>query len=152
MGSPRTAQLPFASSLCGACRDVCPVKIDIPALLLDLRAEVVEGPPGPAPPVRATKRKLAERLIFRFYAFACARPKLYEWSGRIARLLQPAAVRRGRIGKVGGVAAALLPALEAWTAGRDARPFARRSFRAQWRDSQSRKRDRDEGEGEGSRG
>jgi L-lactate dehydrogenase complex protein LldF len=32
MGIEKAAQLPFASSLCGACRDVCPVKIDIPQL------------------------------------------------------------------------------------------------------------------------
>src|SRR5713101_2531375 len=38
-----SAQLPYASSLCGACREVCPVKIDIPELLLHLRSEVVEG-------------------------------------------------------------------------------------------------------------
>src|SRR4029434_3508606 len=33
----RASELPYASTLCGACRDVCPVKIDIPALLLHLR-------------------------------------------------------------------------------------------------------------------
>ena len=37
MGIEKAAQLPYASSLCGACRDVCPVKIDIPQLLLHLR-------------------------------------------------------------------------------------------------------------------
>ena len=35
--------LPFASSLCGACAEVCPVKIDIPKILLELRAEVKES-------------------------------------------------------------------------------------------------------------
>ena len=34
--------LPFASSLCGACGEVCPVKIDLPRLLLELRARVVQ--------------------------------------------------------------------------------------------------------------
>src|SRR4051812_13028648 len=42
-GLKSAAQLPYASSLCGACREVCPVKIDIPELLLHLRAEVTEG-------------------------------------------------------------------------------------------------------------
>ena len=36
--------LPFASSLCGACAEVCPVKIEIPKMLLKLREEVQEGP------------------------------------------------------------------------------------------------------------
>ena len=40
------AKLPFASTLCGACRDICPVKIDIPRILLHLRwkANVAEPP------------------------------------------------------------------------------------------------------------
>ncbi len=48
--------LPFASSLCGACFEVCPVRIDIPSVLVDLRAQVVDGQrgdshrwPGPKP-------------------------------------------------------------------------------------------------------
>ncbi|HSK62478.1 MAG TPA: LutB/LldF family L-lactate oxidation iron-sulfur protein, partial [Pyrinomonadaceae bacterium] len=40
MGIEKSSQLPYASSLCGACREVCPVKIDIPQLLLHLRAEI----------------------------------------------------------------------------------------------------------------
>jgi len=39
-------ELPFASSLCGACREVCPVKINIPDLLLHLRSEVQERLPA----------------------------------------------------------------------------------------------------------
>src|SRR5437667_1462245 len=44
IGLGKASQLPYASSLCGACREVCPVKIDIPELLLHLRAEIT----GPA--------------------------------------------------------------------------------------------------------
>ncbi len=40
MGDP---WLPFASSLCGACAEVCPVKIDLPKILLDLREEVIKA-------------------------------------------------------------------------------------------------------------
>jgi L-lactate dehydrogenase complex protein LldF len=133
-GLKRTSQLPFASSLCGACRDVCPVKIDIPALLLDLRAEVVAGSPKSAPPERdRAKRRPIEALIFGLYAFAWSRPRLYEWSMRMARLLQWPATRGGWIGKVGRVTAWLAPPLGAWTAGRDAPPLASHSFRDQWR-------------------
>jgi L-lactate dehydrogenase complex protein LldF len=38
----QTASLPYASSLCGACFDACPVRIDIPDLLVHLRAKVVD--------------------------------------------------------------------------------------------------------------
>ncbi|WP_344124994.1 lactate utilization protein B, partial [Luedemannella flava] len=42
----QTASLPFASSLCGACFEACPVRIDIPEVLVHLRAKVVEGQRG----------------------------------------------------------------------------------------------------------
>src|SRR5262249_36419872 len=89
IGITKAAQLPYASSLCGACREVCPVKIDIPALLLHLRAEVVEGTSiGSTDHHGPVKRKFSERLAFRLYAFTWSRPKLYEWGARIARLFQ----------------------------------------------------------------
>jgi L-lactate dehydrogenase complex protein LldF len=133
IGLGKTSQLPYASSLCGACREVCPVKIDIPQLLLHLRAEVVEGSGAGPQATAAPKRTLAERASFRMYAYAWSRPTLYEWGMKIARLLQRFAVRAGRIGKVGGLMARLAPPLAAWTSGRDAKPLAPRSFRELWR-------------------
>ena len=107
MGIERAAHLPYASSLCGACRDVCPVKIDIPAVLLHLRAEVVAH--------RAGQRRVFERLAFRAYAAVMARPRLYERVMRLARALH------------------ITPPLRAWTKWRDLRPLAPRSFREEWR-------------------
>ena len=134
IGIGKAAQLPYASSLCGACREVCPVKIDIPALLLHLRAEVVEGSSsGTADQKGPVKKKFNERLAFRLYAFTWSHPSLYEWGARIARVFQRATVKQGRIGKISGVMAKLAPPLGAWTAGRDARPIASRTFREQWR-------------------
>lgn len=134
IGIGKAAQLPYASSLCGACREVCPVKIDIPELLLHLRAEVVEGTTlGTAAQHGPVKRRMAERLAFRLYAFAMSSPAMYEWGGRLSRLLQSPVVREGRIGKISGVVAKLAPPLGAWTAWRDMRPLAPRSFREQWR-------------------
>ncbi|HEY8186040.1 MAG TPA: LutB/LldF family L-lactate oxidation iron-sulfur protein, partial [Pyrinomonadaceae bacterium] len=100
IGLTKTAQLPYASSLCGACREVCPVKIDIPQLLLHLRSEIVEGTASGSAPKRPVKRNIAERLAFRLYASAWSRPAVYEWGMKIARVLQRPAVRDGRIGKV----------------------------------------------------
>jgi L-lactate dehydrogenase complex protein LldF len=130
VGLSKAAQLPFASSLCGACRDVCPVKIDIPGLLLHLRSEIVSGP---------VKRSAGERLAFWVWARVAARSWTFELSTRIARLVQTAVARGGRIGRVGGVLAALVPPLGAWTAARDLRPIARRTFREQWRDGARRR-------------
>jgi L-lactate dehydrogenase complex protein LldF len=136
----QSAQLPYASSLCGACREVCPVKIDIPALLLHLRAEIKEGTAaGTADQKGPVKRNLAERLGFWLYAFATAKQWRYEWGSCIARLMQRLVVHKGRIGKLSGIAAKLAPPLAAWTASRDLPPLAPRSFREQWRDGLSRK-------------
>ena len=62
--------LPFASSLCGACAEVCPVKIDIPKILLRLRSDIKESEKG-------TAEHQFERMAFRAYAYAAARPKLW---------------------------------------------------------------------------
>lgn len=48
--SDQVDSLPFASSLCGACYEVCPVKIDIPSVLVDLRAQVVDAHRGDTVP------------------------------------------------------------------------------------------------------
>ncbi|MEO6390206.1 MAG: LutB/LldF family L-lactate oxidation iron-sulfur protein [Pyrinomonadaceae bacterium] len=134
-GIEKSKQLPFASSLCGACREVCPVKIDIPELLLHLRAEIKQGTaPGTAGEHGPVKRKVIERLAFRLYAAAWSHRWSYEFGIKFSRFMQRAVVRDGRIGRVGGMLAGLAPPLAAWTSGRDARPVAQRSFRDTWRE------------------
>ena len=52
--------LPYASSLCGACYEVCPVRIDIPSVLVDLRAQVVDAhrsSPGQGPEARGGRHE-----------------------------------------------------------------------------------------------
>src|SRR5437016_1070852 len=139
-GLAKAAQLPYASSLCGACREVCPVKIDIPELLLYLRAKITEGPErqeagggwqeeGPA------KRRRLEHLAFKIWAAVMTRPRLYEWNGKLLRVFQRFIVRGGKIGKVGGVLTMIAPPLGAWTNSRDLRPIDARSFRERWRET-----------------
>jgi len=105
-GLARSAALPYASTLCGACRDVCPVKIDIPALLLHLRAQVVAG--------RVGEPRSLERLAFRIYTAVMVRPRLFAWLMRAVRSLR------------------IMPPLGAWTKWRDLRPLAPQSFRELW--------------------
>jgi L-lactate dehydrogenase complex protein LldF len=116
-GIASAAALPYASSLCGACRDVCPVKIDIPAVLLHLRGEVVAH--------RVGSGGVAERLAFWGYAAVMARPRLFEWMARAVRSLQ-------RVVGI-GLLRRIVPPLAAWSGGRDLPPVAPRSFREQWR-------------------
>ena len=104
MGIEKTSQLPYASSLCGACREVCPVKIDIPRLLLYLRAEIAPRKGG-----------LGERLAFKAWGRIMTSPTLYRMSARAGRVFQR-----------------FLPLSRAWTNGRDLRPIERQSFRDLW--------------------
>lgn len=140
IGLEKAAQLPFASSLCGACREVCPVRIDIPELLLHLRAEVKGAGGGQGQGQMAgaggrIQRRRTEALVFKLFAAVMSRPWLYELSTRVGRILQRIVVKQGRIGKVSGLTSGLVPLLGGWTTERDLRPLAPRSFREQWRRS-----------------
>lgn len=134
MGLAKAKQLPYASSLCGACREVCPVKIDIPELLLHLRAEITEGSAAGEKAKEPVKRSLGESIAFRSYAKAWGNPVTYRFGIKAARVMQKLVAREGKIGKVGGVLTKLLPPLGAWTASRDAPAVARKSFRELWKD------------------
>jgi L-lactate dehydrogenase complex protein LldF len=110
------ADLPGASSLCGACRDVCPVRLDIPRMLLNLRVE--------AAPLHAPRWL---RVAMRAFGAAVRRPALYRAANRLARVALRTRARDGWISSVPGPAAA-------WTATRDLRAPAVRTFQEQWRE------------------
>jgi L-lactate dehydrogenase complex protein LldF len=128
IGLEKAAQLPFASSLCGACREVCPVKIDIPKLLLHLRSEITEHTTNA---LAKTKGRLGERIAFKVWARIMTRPGLYQLSARLGRWLQQLVVRDGRISDK--PTTRMFSPLAAWTFGRDLRPMDSTSFRDQWR-------------------
>jgi L-lactate dehydrogenase complex protein LldF len=100
--------LPYASSLCGACYEVCPVKIDIPTVLLHLRAEVV-GEAG------STRERMAMRSLFRVFA----KPRRYERAQRLARIVERP-LRRAP------------GPLAQWTKTRDLKPLPKETFREWW--------------------
>jgi L-lactate dehydrogenase complex protein LldF len=115
--------LPHASSLCGACREVCPVRIDIPRMLLKLRAEGTKAGKAPA----------WLKLGIDLYRFAVIRPSLYRLGGQLARLGTRMLAQNGWIKK--------LPApLAAWTDYRDFPAFAPKSFSQRWREERGNKR------------
>ncbi len=107
VGVENAPSLPFASSLCGACYEVCPVKIDIPSVLLHLRAAAV----------RATA-PAAKSLVMRGVAWVFADRRRFEAAQRLGRVLQPLATRVGP--------------LAAWTRTRDLKRIPRRPFRDRW--------------------
>ena len=130
-GVEQNTSLPYASSLCGACYEVCPVKINIPEVLVHLRQSGVDG---------ARDRPSAERTAMRTLSWVMSDPRRYENALRAARISTgPVAslVGRGRRRPSGGPAGTLrhLPwPLSAWTTSRDAPLPARQSFRDWWRD------------------
>ena len=126
-GVDQNGWLPFASSLCGACGEVCPVKIDIPKLLLDLRADVVEHK-------TQTGKTPVERWAFRIWAYVMQRPKLYEFAARWAARLAP---QRG--GWLSSIPALIdVPPITASLSQRDLPAPAPKSFRTLWRERNGR--------------
>jgi len=110
-GNRANASLPYASSLCGACYQACPVAIDIPSMLVHLRARAVEAEPRHSP----------EKVAMAALAWTMAD------AGRWRR-----ALRLGRFGRLLGRSRLLPPPLSAWTASRELPVPPRETFRDWW--------------------
>lgn len=95
LGLDATADLPTASSLCGACGEVCPVRIPIPQLLIRLRTEANRNPDEAVQhPLRGQGARYSrgEQLIWRFWRGAFAHPRLYRlfrWAATRLRAFTP---------------------------------------------------------------
>lgn len=112
-GIERAKAMPYASSLCGACAEICPVRIHLHHGLLWWRKSIVEG--GHTP--------LAERLLMRVYAFVCARPWRFDGMGRLFRLFAPLLTdERGSL------------RVPLWGRARDMAPPPPKSFKQLWRE------------------
>jgi L-lactate dehydrogenase complex protein LldF len=110
LGIENAPTLPYASSLCGACYEVCPVKIDIPDILVHLRGRAVEAGLEP----------VSERVAMRGLARTFASRRSYESAQRLGR----AALRLPPWARVGP--------LRSWSRARDLR-LQPRTFRGWWR-------------------
>ena len=133
IGIEQAKQLPYASSLCGACREVCPVKIDIPELLLHLRAEIADGAANGKKSEFVPHGKIFERFAFGVYTLAWSRPAFYRLGTKTARFMQKFVALDEKIGKVSGLLAKIAPPLGKWTEFRDAPLVAKKSFREIWK-------------------
>jgi L-lactate dehydrogenase complex protein LldF len=115
VGLDQAGELPFASSLCGACAEACPVKIDIPHQLVHLRHRSVNEPS----PMKST----GERLLWTAWAWAMGGPLRY----RLAMWAVRQGVRASKFlpwhpGKLG-----------AWTRGRELPRVPADTFRGWWK-------------------
>jgi L-lactate dehydrogenase complex protein LldF len=125
---PEVHMLPQASSLCGACQEVCPVGIAIPDMLLRLRADAVKA--GKGDPI--------EKAAIQGYALTMKTPSLYRAAGNAARLASRLIGRKGRIRR-------LPPPLHLWTSKRDFPAPTQQRF-SEWWEERQRKRTRYSGE------
>ena len=112
LDSPVDRSLPFASTLCGACYEVCPVAINIPEALVHLRAKV--------------KHSLPERTVFHLSGYVLRGPGRLAAAQRVASASRRLVARRGRIRR-------LPPPVSGWTETRDAPAPPPESFRAWWK-------------------
>jgi L-lactate dehydrogenase complex protein LldF len=115
-GVEDNASLPYASSLCGACYDVCPVAIDIPSILVHLRAEHVE----------AQQRTTPEAAAFRALSKVMSSPRLWRLAQRAAGLGRFLA--RGKP----TMPATLPPPASKWTSTRDLPTPPKETFTQAW--------------------
>ena len=124
MGVTHEPGLPFASSLCGACGEVCPVKIDIPKILLELRSDVKKSE-------AREKQNRLEKLAFQAFAWLMTHPRMFEMAGRFAGMMAPSDDGRW-IRTVSPVMN--VPPVRAWLSQRDLPPPPAKSFRQLWRE------------------
>lgn len=122
VGVENAQSLPYASSLCGACYDVCPVKINIPEVLIHLRGEVVRhkqdhgGVKAALDPENAAMKTLAQVFTHR---------QAYEAAQGAGKLGQFPLARNGYITWLPGM-------LGGWTAMRDMPALPKQTFREWW--------------------
>ncbi len=115
-GPSEWSELPQASSLCGACTEACPVRIDIPRMLLKLRSDSVEREEAP--------EWLSKGL--RGFTWAATRPKMFRLAGRMGSIAQKLTPRsQGWTTKMPGP-------LSGWTDTRAFPPLAKESFSERW--------------------
>ncbi len=119
VGVENAKPLPNASTLCGRCESVCPMRIPIPKMLRHWREQ--EFSRAITPPT--------ERSGLRFWAFMARRPKLYRLATRIgARVLRGLAGSRGRL--------ATAPLAGGWTKHRDLPAPQGKTFHELWKEKQ----------------
>jgi L-lactate dehydrogenase complex protein LldF len=114
--------LPFASSLCGACYDVCPVAIDIPSMLVHLRSEVVDAKQA------AHRAPTPEAAMMKIIGWVMRGRRTWPLALRALKLARPLGRVLGRFGKL----SVAPPPLSAWTASRDLPVPPAETFRERW--------------------
>jgi L-lactate dehydrogenase complex protein LldF len=115
--------LPYASSLCGACYEVCPVKINIPEILIHLRSKLVASGESP----------FSERVGMKAAGFALSDGGRLAFAEKFARFAQWFYKRDDKLENLPGI-------LKGWTEYRDMPALPKQSFREWWAKREKAKR------------
>jgi L-lactate dehydrogenase complex protein LldF len=110
-------------TLCGACQDACPVNIDIPRMLLALRAKLAEGDPA----WNVTRSSNAEKMIYYLWSRMIRNRSIYDFFLRLASFGQHI------LPKENGMIRRLPPPMNGWTNERDIKAIAGESFTRRWK-------------------
>jgi L-lactate dehydrogenase complex protein LldF len=123
VGINRASDLCQGETLCGACQDICPVNIDIPRMLLALRAKLAEGDSiwGVTPADRK------EKLLMQAWSWMIRSRGLYDAVFKLAATGQKLFARKD------GMIRRLPPPMNGWTKERDIKPLAKESFIQSWK-------------------
>jgi len=125
LGLDRTQDLYRASTLCGACKSVCPAGIDHPGLFLYYRSLDVSADATTHRGFKAKKRPWKEALFFRAWGMAAARPWMWKSGISLARPLMNMHSQHGVVSRMRG-------AFGGWFRKRDLPAMAYETFRERW--------------------
>ena len=110
-------------TLCGACRDACPINIDIPRMLLALRAKLAEGDPV----WDVNPSSGAEKMFYQVWSWMIRNRPVYDIFLRMASIGQKILPDNA------GMIRRLPPPMNGWTRDRDIPPVAGESFISRWK-------------------
>jgi L-lactate dehydrogenase complex protein LldF len=120
MGISRAKDLSRGEPLCGACKDACPVDIDLPRMLLAIRAKLADGDAA----WEVTRADKMEKIVFQIWSLVIRNRRIYDL------ILKSFAMVQKILPCHNGMIAKLPFGLNGWTRSRDLNPLAETSFLA----------------------
>ncbi len=123
VGINRAKDLCQGEPLCGACKKACPVDIDLPRMLLALRAKLADGDDQ----WEVTRANPGEKLMFQIWSYVIQNRTLYELAMKTGSIIQRILPRKN------GMIPYIPFAFKGWTQSRDIKPLARSSFLSTWK-------------------
>jgi L-lactate dehydrogenase complex protein LldF len=123
-GVNQAKDLCLGETLCGACQNACPVNINIPRMLLALRAKLADGDPR----WQVSRTDIKEKMIYTAWSWLIRDRAIYEM------FLHATAVGQKFLPKHQGMICRMPQPLSGWTQSRDIKPLANKTFLQRWKE------------------